>query len=113
MVDKPDHSLWRQSRLLGVYLKGQAYNAAVVITEDPLRVWRAKIDEVTPLLDPIGSPAIAGFFSGAAGDERPEGLVDRRKDEVIVMPYCFCQLGPGRVGSGTPNQNTKYFSVRY
>lgn len=63
MVDKPDRALARQVRLFGAYLKGQIYNAAVVITGDPLRVWRGKLDEVVPLLESVGSPAIGMFFS--------------------------------------------------
>ncbi|MGH2372529.1 MAG: hypothetical protein ACRDIC_03505 [bacterium] len=64
IVDKPDRSLERLSRLLGVYLKGQIYNAAVVITGDPLRVWQSRLDEVIPLLEPVASPALRAFFSG-------------------------------------------------
>lgn len=64
IVDKPDRVLGRHARLVGVYLKGQVYNAAVVITGDPLRVWQSRLDAVIPLLEPVGSPAIRAFFSG-------------------------------------------------
>lgn len=63
MVDKPNRALGRLSRSLGAYLKGQIYNAAVVIAGDPLRVWRSGLDEVIPVLNPVGSPAIQTFFS--------------------------------------------------
>lgn len=63
VVDKTDRALARQVRLFGAYLKGQIYNAAVVITGDPLRVWQSGLDEVVPLLEPARSSAIRTFFS--------------------------------------------------
>ncbi len=76
MVDKPDRALARQARLFGAYLKGQIYNAAVVITGDPLRIWRGRLDEVIQLLEPVGSPAIGRFFSGVRSWPERRGEVE-------------------------------------
>lgn len=63
IVDKTDVTLPRHSRLIGAYLKGQIYNAAVVISNDPLRVWQTGLAEVVGVAGDSISLEIPRFFS--------------------------------------------------
>lgn len=52
------------THLRAAIVKGEPTPARlIVITGDPLRVWRSGLDKVIPLLNPVGSPAIQTFFS--------------------------------------------------
>jgi hypothetical protein len=63
IVDKTDGVLARHSRLIGAYLKGQTYNAAVVISNDPLRIWQTTLAEVIGVAGDSIAREISGFFS--------------------------------------------------
>lgn len=63
IVDKTDGVLARHSRLIGAYLKGQVYNAAVVISNDPLRIWHTALAEVLRVAGDAISREIPRFFS--------------------------------------------------
>lgn len=63
IVDKTDGVLARHSRLIGAYLKGQIYNAAVIISNDPLRIWQTTLAEVIGVAGDAISREIPGFFS--------------------------------------------------
>lgn len=82
VVDKPDHELQRQSRLIGIFLKGAVYNAAVVIDRDALNVWRRALLDVLPGLEPVGSAAVNAFFSGI--QNWPQRRGDVRYHRMLV-----------------------------